>query len=63
MKKSRVKIGLIYGLLAVAVLTVFLVIKLNVFTVYLVLNHDGYLISQDEISKNCCRQSDTRLRL
>lgn len=51
MKKSRVKIGLIYGLLAAAVLTVFLVIKLNVFTVYLVLNHDGYLISQDEISK------------
>jgi len=51
MKKSRVIIGLIYGLLAAAVLTVFLVIKLNVFTVYLVLNHDGYLISQDEISK------------
>jgi len=52
MKRSRLIIGLIYGLLAVTALTVFLVIRLNVFSVYLVLNHDGFLISQDEISKN-----------
>ena len=39
-------------MLAAALLLVFIIISKNVYAAYLVLNHEGYMISKDEISKN-----------
>lgn len=45
-------IGIIYALLFTAVLLVALIIKSNQYSTYLIMNNDGYLISDSSIVKN-----------
>lgn len=52
MKKNRLIIGLVYLFLFVAVVIVLLVIKNNQYSIYLVMNNDGCLISSNDITKN-----------
>lgn len=52
MKKNRLIIGLIYLLLFVAVVLVIYVLKSVRYTEFLVLNNDGYTITNNEITKN-----------
>lgn len=52
MKKNRLIIGLVYLFLFVAVVIVMLVVKNNQYSIYLVMNNDGCLISSNDITRN-----------
>ncbi|HKL80146.1 MAG TPA: hypothetical protein VJ888_06885, partial [Mobilitalea sp.] len=52
MKKNRVIISIIYLLLLVTIIVVVIAARQNKYSTYLVMNNDGYLISQNVLTKN-----------